>query len=173
MPIIIGQGGPHDRRALPLSTRKGNHIPNEIRPEAPPARMKAARDLVMKRFPNNEERSLTQIYNCMGLVFASRRSWIDIDSLPVILQDDEYHLVSDLKDARIGDLVVYGNGGNSGAAHIGMIVRKEPNLQKASWNIKVMSQWGADGEYLHAMEDVPTETFGAPMQFWTDRKVLS
>ena len=37
--------------------------------------------------------------------------------------------------------------------------------------MKILSQWGEDGEYLHAPGDVPP-IFGQPREFWTDRRCL-
>jgi hypothetical protein len=37
--------------------------------------------------------------------------------------------------------------------------------------LQVLSKWGADGEYLHDLTDVPY-LLGRPAEYWTDRKEL-
>ena len=172
MSMIIGEGGPNDKEALKLYTRKGRFIPNLKRLESPPARMKVATEKLKKAFPSAQLRSATQVYNCMGLAFASRRTCIDPVHLAIILDDDEYRQIPGVQETEVGDIVVYGNSGQREATHIGVIVKKETDLSRASWRITVMSQWGADGEYLHPIEEVPL-LLGAPQQFWTDRRMLA
>lgn len=88
--MIIGAGGPSDRASIPLGTRRGTFIPNERRRELNPATLRASVDLWTRERPNARLRSVTAVYNCMGLVFASRRTCIDSTSLDTILREDEY-----------------------------------------------------------------------------------
>ena len=75
--------------AIALSTRANNPIPNERRQEHPLARREAARALWTRRFPEIRVRSLSSVYNCMGMVFGSRRAYIDPEeALALILRDD-------------------------------------------------------------------------------------
>lgn len=48
MSLIIGEGEPGDRAALPLATRRGRHIANVKRIESPPARLRAAVEIIKK-----------------------------------------------------------------------------------------------------------------------------
>ena len=66
---------------LPLATRKGKQIPNDSRGEQPPFRLQAAKDMFETSHDTVKARSLTGVYNCMGLVFGSRRTWIDPDEM--------------------------------------------------------------------------------------------
>ncbi len=43
-----------------------------------------------KRLPDAELRSMTAVYNCMGMVFGCRRTSIDPEHLPTILREDSY-----------------------------------------------------------------------------------
>jgi hypothetical protein len=70
---------------------------------------------------------------------------------------------------RLGDIAVYLNRDGRIVSHVGVVVKIEPDIAKASWNIMVMSQWGADGEYIHSVDDVP-QFLGEPKQYWTDRR---
>jgi hypothetical protein len=55
--------------------------------------------------------------------------------------------------------------------HAGVIT--ERNVQVPGENsdpFRVLSQWGADGEYEHDSADVP-QVLGSPAEYWTDRRV--
>ncbi len=169
MPIVIGAGGPSDRAYLPLATRRGAPIPNERRLERAPASLRAAYDLFRRERPNARLRSATAVYNCMGMAFASRRTWIDTSQLGMILQDDDYRRLDGPHEAHTGDLVVYRKRPGGAVSHVSVIVRIEPMVQTVSWEIITISQWGADGEYLHRVDDVP-DLLGEPVEYWTDRR---
>lgn len=171
MPHILGEGDARDRDSLSLVTRIGNRIRNIKRSEASPDRMRAAVEVALSACPEAKLRSATQVYNCMGLVFASRRTWIDMDEIATILNDDGYAPLEGLRQAKVGDVVVYGDPSKGETSHVGIIVLKEANVSSGSWNVEVMSQWGADGEYIHPLDHVPP-LLGIPIQFWTDRKAL-
>lgn len=49
-------------------------------------------------------------------------------------------------------------------------MNKKPDVRNASFEITVMSQWGADGEYIHLLDEVPDD-FGKVREFWTDRRM--
>lgn len=163
---IIGGGRPGDRAFLSLETKKRHIIPNEQRMERASKALKASIKVWEKSRPNAHLRSITATYNCMGLVFASRRTCIDPDELRMIFEDDGYEKIPDLKDVDVGDVVVYFNEGM--VTHVGIVVGKELLLNLKS-NIIIMSKWGADGEYLHEVSHVP-DSFGRKVEYWTDRK---
>jgi hypothetical protein len=158
--MIIGTGGPNDRAFIPLATRRGTLIPNERRRERASELMRAAVQIHGRSHPNARLRSATQLYNCMGLIFAARRTWIDPTYLNMILVEDEYRRLAGPSESQVGDVVVYRNTRDHS-------VNIERRVDTASWKITVISQWGADGEYLHLMEDVP-EMLGRPVKYWTD-----
>src|SRR5438045_797814 len=92
---IIGEGSERDPRSIPLSTTDGEHIPNTRRSEdSPEARRKAAEDLKIEH-KDAHLRSSSGIYNCVGHVFAARRTWVESDHLPSILKRDGYSQVTD------------------------------------------------------------------------------
>ena len=105
----------------------------------------------------------------MGLVFAARRVTIHTDQLQLILRDDEYTRIS-RTDLVEGDLVVYKYTTQGIANHIRVVAYfvEAPGAP----TIFVMSKWGDGPEYLHPMEDVPTQ-FGSSYEFWTDRRAPS
>lgn len=105
----------------------------------------------------------------MGLVFASRRTWIDPEYLYQILADDEYRQLAGVVEAQPGDVVVYRDTDGL-PSHVGIVWERNliiPGQQADP--LKVLSQWGADGEYLHDLSDVP-DLLGVPVEFWTDRR---
>jgi hypothetical protein len=103
----------------------------------------------------------------MGLVFASRKVTIHTDQLPLILGDDEYNRISRTELAE-GDVVVYKYAPEGIANHIGVVAYfVESSIGSTTF---VMSKWGDGPEYLHPMEDVPSQ-FGRPYEFWTDRRL--
>ena len=176
---ILGAGGPGDRERIELATREGWPIPNARRQEAPPERFKIAKALWAKERPHARLRSSTAVYNCVGLVFASRRTWVppfgdDPDLTPIlkrILGDDGYRPLAEWERPAVGDVVVYGQRENSGFSHVGIIVNMELDASFASWKIEVMSKWGLDGEYIHSAADVPL-ALGKPLVIYTERRVL-
>lgn len=155
---------------LPLATRKGRQIPNDRRAEQHPERLRVAKEMWETAHPSAQARSLTGVYNCMGMVFATRRTWIDPDELKMILEDDEYRQLSPNEHVVPGDIVVYKDG--SGAvSHVGIVSEIRVDLAIAKREVRVLSQWGRDGEYFHRVNDVP-QGLGSPSEFWTDRRGL-
>lgn len=161
---IIGEGGPRDRRSIPLATKQGDLIPNVRRQECVPARMLECRRIGESRFHNIRTRSLSSTYNCVGLVFATRRTWVDPDEVARIFQGDGYKRV-DIPE--IGDIAVYRKGGN--IKHVAVVTRIDATVATGERNILLLSQWGADGEYLHSVGDVP-EVFGQEVEYWSERR---
>lgn len=166
--MLIGAGGSNDRASIPLATKRGTPIPNERRRERPPEALKAAMQIWTQKYPNIRLRSLTAVYNCVGLPFASRRTCIDPEHLKTILREDDYRRLSGEHEVEIGDLVLY-RPNKDEYSHIAVVVKKEPKVINASFEITVVSQWGADGEYIHLIDEVP-DSYGTIKEFWTDRR---
>ena len=103
----------------------------------------------------------------MGMVFANRRTCVDIDHVGVILEDDGYRQITDSNELQIGALVVYkDDSGNP--SHVGIVYYLGPYHPDETRDIFVMSQWGRDGEYFHRIDDV-NRNLGRPAEYWTDR----
>jgi hypothetical protein len=100
-------------------------------------------------------------YNCVGLIFAARRAWIDIDYIYDIFREDGYYEIERAK-IEVGDVVLYTS--LDGPSHVGII----SFIDRAINNIMVMSKWGHDAEFIHFIEDVPS-SFGNPSRFFTER----
>jgi len=163
---------PKDKEPIKLETKARTPIPNWIEPERPPAALHAAAENWKERRPHAFLRSLTSTYNCIGLVVASRRAWVDPADLLQILKDDGYRKLSGAAEAMEGDVVVYREVGGRGAVtHAGLILKKQPITEPGADFLVVLSKWGQDGEYLHDESHVP-EPYGKPAEYWTERRMV-
>lgn len=146
----------------PIFARSGWEIPQpsqrELEAERQPDEILRLRTFVlideMARHGSRQVkiRSLPKyLYNCVGMVLANRRAWIEIDHIIDVLREDGYRLLA--RDQVVaGDVVVYNL--NVAPVHVGLVVAVEPsfgNLQE----IRVLSKWGLLGEVEHRDEDVP------------------
>jgi hypothetical protein len=167
--VLLSDRSQSNNNLKPIYARSGWEIPQEkleifhIR--------KLKRELVrirsgelLRQHPRATLRSVSEYpYNCVGLVFATRRAVIDIENVPKILEEDGYHLIQ-RNDVFVGDVVLY--GWNNTLSHVALITQIERYM--STINIKVLSRWGFDGEFEHFIEDVP-ETYGQPIGFYTER----
>ena len=154
-------------KGIPLATKSGALIGNLRRLERAPESLQAGEAIWKREVEGIRCRSLSATYNCMGMVFASRRAHIETKELDRILVEDGYDEVPTLADVALGDIVVYRDDRNI-AQHVGVVVEKSAEILDG-WQVTVMSQWGADGEYFHLLDAVP-ETYGKSTSFWTDRR---
>ncbi|MBY0230867.1 MAG: hypothetical protein K2W96_16395 [Gemmataceae bacterium] len=157
---------------LPLHTKQGRQIPNKVRHEPPPARLRASVELWQRERPGAVLRSLTGTYNCIGMIVACRRTCVEPEDLLWVLADDGCRKLGGEAEAQLGDVVVYRNDVDE-VAHAGIVIEKRlvdpANPREA---IRVLSKWGDDGEYEHDAPHVPPR-FGKPAEYWTDRKVIA
>ena len=170
-PMVWTPGTPEfetGRLLLKLSTKLGNRIPNEKPAPQPAETMAYRRDLILAGHPDVVVRSLSSEYNCVGMVFGSRRTAIEPELVPRILHEDGYERVPDESDLVTGDVIVYKTDNNQ-VGHVGVIAHIRTTIYPPSRKITVLSQWGFHGEYLHDINDVDPE-YGTRKEFWTDRK---
>ena len=165
--LIIGRGGSGDSRAIPLGTKSGTQVRNERRRERSPDSLRAAVRIIAENHPLARLRSITSTYNCVGMVFASRRTWVDTDDVLLFLNEDGYRQV---RAPEVGDVIVYRND-RSEVKHVGVIIDNRPVEHPGHPFLLVMSKWGGDGEYLHALSDAPP-LFGSASDYWTERVTL-
>ena len=152
--VFIGAGTTNDPKALPLYTRKRNWISNEQRtPSAPHISIAVARTH-LKGHPKWRIRSFSSTYNCMGMVFSARRTWIDPSEFALIREDDGYSKRERLADALPGDIAAYENAGGE-LVHVGLVICVTHVVRTASTQLLVLSQFGSAGEYLHDGDDLP------------------
>ena len=152
---------------IPLATRKGNQIPNEQQLLLSKQELEDARAFVLENRRQVRVRSLSNIYNCMGMVFASRRTWIHPNYLEMILEEDEYRLLSDVEELERGDIAVYRDGEGK-VSHVGIVAEAGLYAANGQRQVMVLSQWGQAGEFFHSAEDV-NPWLGTLSEYWTDR----
>lgn len=87
--------------------------------------------------------------------------------MPMILGDDGYRPLPNGDDLTAGDVVVYRDE-EGAVAHVGLVTEVKTDIEKAQWEVFVLSQWGRDGEYFHRLDDVNL-LLGKPTEYWTDR----
>jgi hypothetical protein len=170
MGFVINPGGPTDRESVRLATSKNQWIPNERRREQAPEALQEALRIVTEGYSGRRLRSLTATYNCIGMAFANRRTCIEPEHVPMILEDDGYTPVKAAAAVMPGDVVVYESETSPGEiSHVAVVVSNDPNLEDGSSRIHVLSQWGSHGEYLHDYRDVHP-WLGKPVRFYTERR---
>jgi hypothetical protein len=136
------------RSELSLHTRCENQIENEIDRRPPRAGDQKLCEDYRRDYPGARHRptSATRQYNCHGLTFGCRRTWIWKPSeIAKILNDDDYHPVES-KDVLPGDIVVYTQNGD--AEHSGIVI----SAGLVPW---VLSKWGPAHEVLHRVNECP------------------
>ena len=79
-------------------------------------------------------RSISATYNCVGMVFACRRTHIHPDCIRKILGDDKFQPVTSRSDLGAGDVVLYLCG--SQIEHIGIVA--SISVADGIW---VVSKW--------------------------------
>ena len=139
------------RSELDLQTRCENQVENEIdrRPTRP------GDDLLSedykRDYPDADHRPTapTRKYNCHGLTFASRRTWIwKASEIAKVLADDEYKPI-DVHNVLPGDIVVYDQNGD--AEHSGVVIKRGfPPI--------VLSKWGPAHEVVHRANYCPYDS---------------
>ena len=169
MATIIGEGGLSDKAGIALSTSKNRHIPNQRTPERSPQSMYAAKQLHAKG--SRQLRSLRSTYNCVGMVFANRRTFIEPEQIPMILQDDEYTEVVRTDELMPGDVVLYKDPDTGDIKHVGVVLAAEVMFETK--RIRVLSQFGRDGEYIHDVDDVPSFYGQTVVRFYSERRTAT
>lgn len=139
-------------RKLALQTREGNDIENLQGDflELTPSILHQTKSMIKRHAPRNRRSSPTACYNCHGLAFASRRTWISKScEIDKILREDKYIEIH-RKDTLPGDIIIY--YANDGDAEHSGIVLSEP---KELGIPMVVSKWGSFPEFVHWANQCP------------------
>lgn len=83
--------------------------------------------------------------NCHGWIFTQGHYWVDCESIPTILHDNGYQVVS---EPQPGDLIVYRD--NDKASHTGVV--QAVTSEKL---VLIESKWGSGARFVHAAQDQP------------------
>lgn len=165
-----------DRR-MPVYTRKGNRIPQlEFEDYEYFKRQQSVSDVQRRTnldfgdLPQmyialREVRSISPfMYNCVGMIFASRRAWIEPDELKLIFCDDKYREIKK-EELECGDIVIYTKG--NARTHVGLVTCVEWTDGEIG-PIWVLSKWGLNAEVVHRIDVVPTK-YGMPCEYWSEK----
>jgi len=154
-------------RSIVVQTRRGRSVANVIEAEPGP-REKNIYATIQKRFGHVwiNRKPPCGVYNCYGMVFASRRtSILDDGQIADILRDDGYRTIPE-HDARVADLVLYKDR-KIGLLHVARVTHRHD--LKA---LHALSKWnptsGEDEHHIrhHCWTD---QGFDVELEFWTDR----
>ncbi len=131
--------------AITVETRLGTDIPNHQPLEFSEQDRSMCRQFDHK-FPDAISRTNPiSVYNCHGLVFASRRTWIcEGSSVMTILEDDGYEEIPET-EALPGDVIVYFDE-DGDPDHSGVLLdwsKGKPRIPL------VLSKWGKFREVIH------------------------
>jgi len=135
---------------LKLHTRNEHQIKNEICREPIYYGLLLQSEAHQKEYPSAKHRPVkpSRIYNCHGLTFASRRTFIWLsEEITKILDDDGYEKV-DRQYVLAGDIVVY-YATTGDAEHSGVVVEVD------QFGPKILSKWGQSHEVVHREGDCP------------------
>jgi hypothetical protein len=175
--LMRGSGG-----EIVVQTKTGRSIQNSV---ALPPSEKELRDYEVFRRDNGSRwinrKPACGTYNCMGMLFASRRTAIyDAQEVPKILKDDGYRPLKNEEPPRIDDIVMYSSTMGE-YFHGGRIIKVEPLVYTPSggdalfntqYHLTVLSKWNdCFGEDQHSLRDVQYAHLNIPFEtvVYTDR----
>jgi hypothetical protein len=163
------------RRSIALETHLGRSIENEIALEPDETSIRKYQRLLANHPGWKERRSPFGICNCVGHVWASRRTAVyeNLDNQVIgVFQDDGYRVLDWPRESLlIGDLVTYWDSAkrHKGFFHVGIVfeIRSlDEGTQQLPW---ILSKWDdSSGEVLHHYKEVPFSD-DIEAEFWTDR----
>jgi hypothetical protein len=120
--------------------------------------------------PEAQVQIVDGVYNCVGMIFASRRTIIQVKEIRWILEEDDFVRLPNRAAHAIGDVVLYEHVLH-GLTHVGIIscIENHPN-EPMEFRSLVLSKWGNPGaEYIHPIDKVPAD-YGAPVEYWRHKR---
>lgn len=167
--------GPRER-SIVLQTHRGTAIKNEIALHPVPDHAVAKFNRLREQHPNWIVRKPpTGVYNCIGHVWASRRTAVyeRFDEIVLLIrQDDGYRAVDWNRETPVpGDVACYWEQLNPyrGCVHVGQVIGVRPQGTLPP-TIFVLSKWDdVSGEVLHEAADFPKSFGNVRIEYWTDR----
>lgn len=169
-------------RSIALETHLGNPIVNDIAPIAG-AREHRLYETLRQRCGQSwvNRKPATGIYNCFGMVFASRRTSIydeDGQQLTRILDDDGFRKLPDQTDVHPGDVVLYRDRASGEVFHAAIVTRLEAICSDTgavadgtiARSCYCLSKWNDRlGEDEHHLRHHCWEDTDLAIEFWTER----
>ena len=162
-------------RSIVLQTHLSNEITNEIALE-PDERRRKVYELLRGQHPQWKDRKPPcGVYNCVGHVWASRRTAVyeDLERQVLrILCDDGYRPLDWPREPMvIGDVVTYWDSakGHKGFTHVGIVFELRCVTDSGQVIPWILSKWDdSSGEVLHHYKDCPFPK-QIEAEFWTER----
>lgn len=175
-------------KSIRVDTHLGTAIPNVIAPQVDEV-AKRKYSALRERYGANwiNRKPATGVYNCFGMIFASRRTSIyddeNVAMIQRILDDDGYRCLSNRADVRTGDLVLYRDARSKQALHVAQVTRRQPLILTNELDVAdgggacyALSKWNdRSGEDEHHIEHHCWKDFDnldVLIEFWTDRPKL-
>jgi len=116
------------------------------------------------------------VYNCAGMVWASRRAALtEPHEWEIILKEDCYRRLADRSEAEIGDVVVYRSRANKEILHVAKVCKIDELVLGEGYGTRrvprALSKWDQRcGEDVHELEDVNLSgNTPFAIEVWTDR----
>ena len=161
---------------IALATRRGSPIANgQALPPSANA-VSTFRRLLARHTAWRLRKPPAGVYNCFGLVWASRRTAIyDEPSITLILREDGLRILAEAECPQLGDLALYSFGTSGGTLHVGIVVQLgsvHPGSVGGTLGDlpMVLSKWDdGSGETIHSARDVPWPDNAYVLTYMTDR----
>lgn len=158
------------RRRIPLGTRLGNQIPNEVGPSSSPSDL-TRWNALLRKYPVRwkERKPPDGTYNCAGHVWGARRTTITSEqAVQQILREDSYRKI-DMGKSAVGDFVLFFDVDPIAFLHVGRIIE----IQEGDGIVRtpmLLSKMNWGGEVVHSAYDHPYgRDFHVTLECWTDR----
>ncbi len=137
---------------LGLETRRKSPVENHMNRDTPVDGVVLRIKAYETEFPDALHRPVgpCSTYNCHGLTFGSRRTWIaKASEIKKILEEDDYEEV-DLGDVLPGDIAAYFVDGD--VEHSGIVI------EKTEKGPRILSKWAQCHEVIHFVWESPYDS---------------
>jgi len=155
MTTIISHYSLPQSKNIIIQTRQGNNIENiqytDISDDEKEIIVKNEKKYEKKYLGLIRRTEVSPFYNCHGLTFATRRTWItEPDEILKIIKQDNYVQIKD-NEVLPGDIILYFSSSNN-IEHSGIVVSvpETPPIIPL-----VVSKWGILREYIHRANHCP------------------
>ena len=137
--LLTRTGGQEE--GIALVTRQGSHIANYVAPEPTDQHRriyKRLRELRGSSWVNRKP--ATGVYNCFGMVLASRRTSVEDDDIEKVLREDGFRQLNTDEKPKTGDLVFY-RAESAGLLHVAVVTRIAPILGSSNQELGTGGVW--------------------------------
>lgn len=144
------------RKSIVVQTRKGNDINNEQFFDVDDYYKNQCLYYDREYSEVVRRTDISPIYNCHGMTFASRRTWIyEIEEINKIIEDDNYKEIT-INEILPGDIVFYIDEETKDITHSGIVISKYEISDRGIINMpQIISKWGGCREVVHKIDECP------------------